>query len=97
MRTEEVADGLCFQLPCDANRSQAHFSCVPQNGYATANTAVPRWHLDLRNRHPARHRNTINKFRNLRKPPRFGRRTALFPGERGDLTPEELRAPSNAC
>jgi hypothetical protein len=45
----------------------------------------------------ARHRNTINKFRNLRKPPRFGRRTALFPGERGDLTPEELRAPSNAC
>ena len=26
-----------------------HFSCVPQNGHVTANTAVPRWHQDLKN------------------------------------------------
>ncbi len=26
-----------------------HFSCVPQNGHTTANTAVPRWHRDLTN------------------------------------------------
>src|SRR5258706_430529 len=26
-----------------------YFSCVPQNGHATANTAVPRWQRDLNN------------------------------------------------
>jgi len=26
-----------------------HFSWVPQNGHASANTAVPRWHCDLKN------------------------------------------------
>jgi hypothetical protein len=35
-----------------------HFSCVPQNGYATANLAVLSWQHDLKNAFSARHRHT---------------------------------------
>jgi hypothetical protein len=37
---------------------QAHTPCVPQNRHATANTAVPRWHLDVHNGHTACHCST---------------------------------------
>src|SRR6267143_4328695 len=56
-RTPFCLTERCTFTPLNSETQAPHFSCVPQNGHATANTAVPRWHLDLRDRHLVRHRN----------------------------------------
>jgi hypothetical protein len=51
-------DGPRTPLHSETFSPGRHFSCVLQNGHATANTALPRWHLDLRNSLSVPHRNT---------------------------------------
>src|SRR6267143_5061117 len=52
-----LTEPRCSFTPLNSETQAPHFSCVPQNGHATANAAVPRWHLDPQNGLSVRHRN----------------------------------------
>jgi hypothetical protein len=58
-----------------------------ETGGITILLALPHWHFDLRNGLSDRPRNINQLLQEALAPPRFGSRTALFRGVRGDLLP----------